>query len=319
MHSCLPIPTANVIAIHPASKEGHMNPLIVGEKHLLEAFIKPKGKSIIIEHSEIVPYTYIPDAFCTHVNISFYNRLPFRKDPHFLAFINNEIFLFVGHIVNEVLTISEVWEVGEILRSNGGEFELFLDADKVYDQSVDIKLQLPLNMASLQREIVDTFISFINDDIDDPYLLDDDLESQPIECLRGNIADLGQILEWTAIVFKKQSSEFCYLVISTSCDDYRASVEAYDTVNITSEGLKFADIILTHFRPTAYYWEYNDGHSGRRSGYSQRPQSINIPVDSPSALEKANALMQLIDWVTKSQMDTLHRTAAEELLKTIGE
>lgn len=296
-----------------------MNPLIIGEKHLIEDFLQPRREPIKSQHTEVRPYPEITDAFCVRMQISLYNKQLFDDLIYILAHIGDETFLFAGGISNNHLRISEIWELGLIMRSEGlGVYSNYYDSAKVSDREFEIELEPGYAMRQIHDAVLEEFVSIVNEEPVDPYLLGDDLDDSPVECVRGDAAELERVLEWVAIIYGNNDAPYRELTIATGCYDYMAEIVDYETSGICSSGIEFARLLLDHFEPSGYRWEYNDGHSGRRSGYSQRPHVISISLDQPSALERADALSRLTQWTANARLEASARRVAEKLIASAG-
>lgn len=163
------------------------------------------------------------------------------------------------------------------------------------------------NIDEIDHKVVQLFWEEINANSDDPYINSSDLEEQFLQ-IRGDISvscfeTLLQNLLIAAGIEEDGDPLFIRIEAATEEEQARLSRHEYSS-RLTEWGYKLLDGILDAHSPSGWTWEYNDGRHDRRSGYDMVPIGIEMSVDAPSALERAEALQFLLNWIETKLRDT---------------
>jgi len=155
------------------------------------------------------------------------------------------------------------------------------------------------------------FSTAVNKHLEDPFVTQDSLKEEETEFICGSLEELERVTRWICQtdpdLFRSEWEVKVRYSSSTEisdCDREYSPIGAYamaegfqDEIKYSSRAKTLLDIVFEYNNFTGAFWEYNDMNGDRQSGYTQYPQTVIVSVCAPSAHERAEALLQLLDWL----------------------
>jgi hypothetical protein len=132
----------------------------------------------------------------------------------------------------------------------------------------------------------------------DPYIVDLSQFDEKIEFVSGSRAQLVQVTRWTCHTAPElfTGGETIPIVYHARSDTERGGLQARQA-DFPPRVKTLLDLAFERNTFTGSFWEYDDRGSRRRSDFRKRPGRVVVTVDPPSAHERAEAVLELADWL----------------------
>ncbi len=169
----------------------------------------------------------------------------------------------------------------------------------------------------LHDHATEIFWDEINDQLDeDRVLREADYGSESLSFESGSEEELERVVRLVLYAFPSiwdGSREEVGVTINAATENQSACVDDYcelmedgEISDATKDTLReLIDLGLQWNWPVGFHLEYNDGASGRASGYCESPRTVDYTIQKPSFHELAEARQELVQILTE------HGTAAE--------
>lgn len=170
---------------------------------------------------------------------------------------------------------------------------------------------------ALHDHATEIFWDEINEQLDeDRVLRESDYGSESLSFESGSEEELERVVRLALYSFPSiwdSSREEIGVTVnaasenqSACIDDYCELMEDGEISDATKDILReLIDLGLRWNWPVGFHLEYNDGASGRASGYCESPNTVDYTIQKPSFHELAEARQELVQILTE------HGTAAE--------
>ncbi len=170
---------------------------------------------------------------------------------------------------------------------------------------------------TLHDHATEIFWDEINEQLDeDRVLRESDYGSESLSFESGSEEELERVVRLVLYSFPSiwdNSREEIGVTVnaasgnqSACVDDYCELMEDGEISDATKDTLReLIDLGLRWNWPVGFHLEYNDGASGRASGYCESPSTVDYTIQKPSFHELAEARQELVQILTE------HGTAAE--------
>lgn len=235
-------------------------------------------------------------------------------------------FLFVDHYDIEDVDSKALWGV-----DSDGTVRLYIEAilgyfdpskKYVYKHAAyeivkldgDFKIDPEQRLDPVISELRQYFFDTVNLQLSDPVTNDEAFgDDEPLSITFDHeIISFEKLCEDALVVgCNEKNSDIISITVYAATDDgENAYVETdYGATELTDFGVELFDAILEVHDPCGWSWSYNDGPVNRRSGYSRSPEAIHIERNTPTALEKAEAMVRIKDWIDRVAMKHAPKTA----------
>ncbi len=168
---------------------------------------------------------------------------------------------------------------------------------------------------TLHDHATEIFWDEINDQLDeDRVLRESDYGSESLTFESGSEEELERVVRLVLYAFPsiwENSREEVGVTVnaasenqSACIDDYCELMEDGEISDATKDILReLIDLGLRWNWPVGFHLEYNDGASGRASGYCESPSTVDYTIQKPSFHELAEARQELVQILTEHGME----------------
>jgi len=168
---------------------------------------------------------------------------------------------------------------------------------------------------ALHDHATQIFWDEINEQLDeDRVLREDDYGSEALSFENGSEEELERVVRLVLYSFPAiwdNSREEVGVTVNAASENQSACVDDYcelmedgEISDATKDTLReLIDLGLRWNWPVGFHLEYNDGASGRASGYCESPNTIDYTIQKPSFHELAEARQELIQILTEHGME----------------
>jgi hypothetical protein len=167
----------------------------------------------------------------------------------------------------------------------------------------------------LQDHATEIFWDEINDQLDEERVLrESDYGSESLSFENGSEEELERVVRLALYSFPSiwdNSREEIDVTVNAASENQAACVDDYcelmeaggisDAIKDTLREL--IDLGLRWNWPVGFHLEYNDGASGRASGYCESPNTVDYTIQKPSFHELAQARQELVQILTERGLE----------------
>jgi len=148
--------------------------------------------------------------------------------------------------------------------------------------------------------------------LSDPYIVDMSRFKEQIEFKAGSREELEQVTKWIAQANPDifQGGDDISLTYTADTDTAPGGLQMR-LMALTEREASLFKLAFEHNRFTGAYWDYEDRGRRRFSDFRKRTGRVIITVQPPSAHERAEAILGLMDWL-------VGKVPADELRGLLG-
>lgn len=134
--------------------------------------------------------------------------------------------------------------------------------------------------------------------LSDPYVVDMSQFAERLTFTSGSRADLENVTRWIAHANPEMfgSGDKIEITYQAALDGQSGGLQARG-LNIPDRVRNLLDLAFDQNAFTGIYWEFDDRGSRRVSDFRRRPGRVIVSVNAPSAHERAEAMLELWQWL----------------------